>query len=416
MTALTMQQQARTIALARGLRPVQVKNARTIHITYPGRAAHLRPAVRARLSGMGCACQPRSLGLGGMGDAAQVQSAASYAALGAKAGSIVPGIGNVVGAVIGLVVGAFLAKKKPVRASAEFIAQCGQAFNEYQSMIAQYPSQPLGTALGEGNLKILATCMDNRYGGTKDPRFLDMNWQILRDSAIEAVKKTFDAPPGTEVVLTTAGHRDAKGKAFRVVETRWTNTDANSLQMIADKLWQFQSAGCLAYHKSNICDPILNHADYKHLMLDLIQWAASTYLPQIEIPKEPTVPIAQQPPTATIQPVPTVPSTSPVPVTPVQPGIDISTLQPVVDTNVTAQTKALIDSLMAQGATQQQAFAQALSSLAQKGIAPSESVKNAVAQQVQSAGSDTKTWILYGGLGLLGVGMLFLLTRRRSRR
>lgn len=276
----------------------------------------------------------------GLGNAARATSAAQYAGLGAKVGSIVPGIGNIVGGVVGAIAGAILGKKKPVRPSAEQIAQCNQVVNEYESAIAKYGDLPIGAALGEGNLKAVFVCFEMvRLGTTPDPRFLDGNWQLARDVAIEAVKKAFAAPPGTRVSLTTVGRRDIAGKAFRPFTLNYTNSEANTLESIARKTVEFHIGSCANYNARARCEEIFAMPYLRHAVVDLVDWAASTYVPQVEVPRE-LPPVAPPPPTVVRPPPPTVvrppqpplikrQPTEPAPVTPrapAQPEIPARTL------------------------------------------------------------------------------------------
>jgi hypothetical protein len=396
-----------------------------------GGNGHYAPAGWT-LAGLDCGCSaPGTLGCGcmklsGFGNGAQVQSAASYAAMGAKAGSIVPGVGNIIGGAIGAVAGAILGKKKPVRPSAEQMSQCNQVMNEYESAIAQFGPKPIGMALGEGNLKSVFICFEMvRAGTTKDPRFLDGNWQLARDAAIEAVKKVFSAPPGTQVTLSTAGRKDIKGKAFRPASVTWTNTETNTLDLVAQKVWQFFNAGCLAYNKASVCSGIQDTALYRKMVLDLVDWAAGTYIPQVQVPRDPAAVAAEQaatappapPPVAIPTPVAPVPVTAPLaPVQPLPPPIAPFAPGAPTPTVPVDQTGNLIASLLQQGATAQETFTAALRSLQSQGVQATPQVQADVASLVKSGGKDNTNLIVAGvaGAGLIAVALIVM--KKKGRR
>lgn len=98
-------------------------------------------------------------------------------------------------------------------------------------------------------------------------------------------------------------------------------------------------------------------------------------------------------------------STVPAPTTP-QP------IPPVVADN----TRQMIDALLQQGATQSQAFAAAMQSLAASGVPPTPQIQQAVAEEVKAKSTELPwPWIIGGGTaGLLVITLL--LTRRRSPR
>lgn len=381
-------------------------------IRFPPKARHYRKEME-----LGCVCRA------GLGDGAQVSTAASYAAMGAKVGSIVPGIGNVVGAVVGALYGAILGKKKPVRPSAEQISQCNQVLSEYEALMAQYPSVPLGAAMGEGNLKSVYVCFEMvRTGTTKDPRFLDGNWQLARDMAIEAVKKTFAAPAGTEVVLSTAGRRDIKGKAFRHVEVRWINTEANSLQSIGAKLQRFIEDVCLAYQKPGLCGRWGDDL-FGRLAVDIVDWAAATYLPQVEIPKEPPSAPAASPVAPAAPPPPSVPvPAAAVPPNVAPPAVSAPTLPPNASPDqiqhaISQLTQMFMQTQQAQmmSASQAQAAAQAAAQqwLASQGLqAPPAAVAQTTQAAVSQASGNTS---LYLGLAAAAAFMFAMPARSSAR-
>lgn len=404
-------------------------------ITYPGSSGRYRNAVRASLNGLGCAC--RSRGLAGVGDSGQVQTAAQYASLGAKAGSVVPGIGTVIGGAVGAIYGAIKGKKKPVRPTSQDKANCTRIVSEYEALIAPYPNQPIGGALPEESIKAVWMCYEMVVlGTTKDPRYLEGNWLVAKDAAIEAVTKTFTTPAGTDITLSTEGRRDRDGKLFRPAKVSWANGEANTMSLIGSKVQQYFMAGCLAYNKAPTCDAIHNRATFKHLIMDLVAWAAATQIPQVEIPPDPdtalpgapTAPAAPPAPVVAVstapfpvltvpaptqlQPVPAVPtpqlpgSVSPVPAAPGAPA-------GAYELQLAAQLQPMINQLLAQGADQKYAFTSAISSLAQRGIEPTAAVQSAVADAVSGSSSGMNPWILVGG-GLAAAVLIFALAGKRA--
>jgi hypothetical protein len=367
-------------------------------VRYPPAARRYRSRVQATLSGLGC-----NLGCGcasGLGDSAQIASSASYAATGAKLGTaIVPGIGTVVGAVIGVVVGALLGKKKPVRPTAQDVAQCNTVLQEYESISAQSQGKPVGSALGEGNLKSVFVCYEMvKAGTTKDPRFLDGNWQVARDVTIEAVRKAFDAPPGTQVTLSTVGRKDIKGKAFRPFTVTYVNSDVNTLASIADKVKQLIVGSCENYHKGSMCTDGWDTPMFSKWCLDAVEWAATTFLPQIEIPKDIAAPIPQLP--QPVQPLPapisTPPTTAPVPVA--LPTLPPNASQADIQAAVAAVAQQFMQTQQAQAMTSQQAAnaatAAAMQWLQSQGVKASPAAVADTAQAtVAKAGSNAPLWI-----------------------
>lgn len=377
-------------------------------IRYPPKARQYRGMVRAGLQGLGCHCQ--ACGLDGLSDAAQASSAVSYAAMGAKVGSIVPGIGTAIGAVVGLVAGALLGKKKPVRPSAADVAQCNTILQEYEAVIAQSQGLPAGSALGEGNLKSVFICYEmTRAGTTKDPRFLDGNWQVARDMTIEAVKKAFTTPAGTQVRLSTEGRKDVQGKAFRPFTVTYVNTEANTLASIADKVKQVIIGSCENYHKGLMCHDGWDTPMFSKLCLDMVEWAAATFLPQVEIPKESTAPIPQLPQPSAPAPAPTQPTTTvPVPAAAVPPNVappalTVPTLPPNatpadIQAAIAQLTSQFMQTQQAQAMTAQQATnaatAAAMQWLQSQGLRPPPAaVADTAAAAVQAGTSNAPLWI-----------------------
>ncbi len=406
-----------------------------LRITYPGASGQYRGIVRATLGGLGCDCVSH-----GLGDTAQVQSAAGGASQGATAGSAIwPGVGTVIGAVAGAIYGYLKGRKKPMRPSRQDKENCRNVMNDYKNLIEPYPNQAIGGALPEESIKAVWMCDEMiNQGTTPNPLYLEGNWLVAKEMAIEAVKKTFTTPAGSTILLTTKGRRDRAGKLFREVNETWVNGEANSMNAIATRLNSFFLKGCLSYHKPGVCDPLNSRPLWRHMVLDLVAWAAATQIPQVQLPSDPNatlpgapaaaaVPVTAAPPTAPpillapgapVQPVlrqqpmsiPTAQTQSFAPTSfiPAQPGAPAG----AYEAGLATQLQPLIAQLIGQGADRNTAFTTALSTLAQRGIEPTAAVQSAVAAQVQSTGA-VSPWILVGG-GLAVAMLMFSLSGRRS--
>lgn len=127
------------------------------------------------------------------------------------------------------------------------------------------------------------------------------------------------------------------------------------------------------------------------------------------------VPVASAP--ASIAPVTSVPQVS-VPVTTAAGTVQATVPAPTVNAAGGVDVSALVQQLMAQGASQQQAFTSAIAALNAQGVATPPPVQAQVAQQVAqtpvaTAGlSDSKSLWIAGGLAVLGV--MFALARPKS--
>ena len=124
-------------------------------------------------------------------------------------------------------------------------------------------------------------------------------------------------------------------------------------------------------------------------------------------------PVSATPPGAvSVQPAPV-----PQPITLPATGNAPSTTVNVPATVAPDQTSALIQQLMAQGASQQQAFNAALQSLAAQGVPATPQVQQQVASDVQAASSPQQASTIYlaiGAVALIGFGIL--MSGRKKRR
>lgn len=297
-----------------------------LRVWYPPRARRYQPLVRETVQGLGLCC-----GSGcSLGDAAQTQSAVSMAAAGAKAGSIVPGIGNVVGAIAGLAIGALLAQKKPVRPSGQQVAQCKVLLQEYQGAAAQSPSLPLPLDLAA--LKDLNWCMMALYGTDvrlKDPRYFDGSFTDLVQIARNMVRAIFTTPIGATVNIAETVNKIGK-QTFRSSGLTFSNPPFTNLQAFArDTLLPVAIAYCqqTAGKGAGGCPTLYNRPEFGRWLFDLLGYVAATELPQVRAEDlnrpAPEAPAAPAPlPT----PTPSPPSTS-TPAPPLNP-LPTATLVP----------------------------------------------------------------------------------------
>lgn len=142
----------------------------------------------------------------------------------------------------------------------------------------------------------------------------------------------------------------------------------------------------------------------------------------------PPVTPAPVPPVATVQPVapvpppPTAPAPAPAPVTlPATPATPTTAAAPPIVVNVPStvppdKTGELIQALLSQGASQQQAFTQAMNSLAAQGVPPTPQVQAAVTEQVQKAASGPSPAMIVGILAATGLTAWAVMKGRKSRR
>lgn len=391
----------------------------------------------------------RSAGLrsAGLGATEQAQGAASGAAAGAKAGSIIPVVGTVIGAVVGAVVGWLSSKPKPVRATAEQVAQCRAMLSEYMQFASQTPNAPI--PLDKDKLRQLNWCMDAIYGGhyvgVKDPRWFDPDVEgVFIPAARAVVKVIYATPVGQPVNIEAISFKDPKGRSIAFKGYTFVNPLFTDLKSFAAQVFQPMmvqmcketagkgAPGCDAYYGGQV-------PEFTRWLYDLLAWAAREELPNIsEADLRAASQVAQSTGTAAKDVVSAVEQiinrpvvrgetsalltgqtdqpgvTAPTPVVNVPP----STAPPLpgVTTQAAADVTALISQLVAQNAATNQATQAALNALANQGTPITPAVitsvqKEVAAQQVTQAGG-LNTALLTGG-GLLAA--FFLLGRPAKR-
>ncbi len=132
----------------------------------------------------------------------------------------------------------------------------------------------------------------------------------------------------------------------------------------------------------------------------------TTPAPSTALPAPSPAPIPLPPPTTTPPPaIVTGPPSSTVPA---------STTAAPIPPAVADNTRQLIDALLAQGATQAQAFSGAMQSLAASGVQATPQVQQAVAEEVKAKSALPWPWIIGGGAAGLLV-LTLALTRRHQQ-
>jgi hypothetical protein len=111
-----------------------------------------------------------------------------------------------------------------------------------------------------------------------------------------------------------------------------------------------------------------------------------------------------------------LPYTAPATVTPPPPST--SSPPPQIPPATADHTRSVIDALLAQGQSQQQAFAAAMQSLAAAGVQPTPQIQQAVAEEVKTqATGQSINWPIVLGIGsAAGLGLLLILRSRRGKR
>lgn len=221
-----------------------------------------------------------------MTDTARIQSAGQTAALGAKAGSIIPVVGTVIGAVVGAVVGWLATKKKPPRPSPQQVAECKALLNEYMSFAGQMPTQPI--PLDQEQLRQLNWCLDALYGskvGLKDPRYFDPDVAaIFIPMAKQIVRLIYETPVGATVSLGKLSVKIGK-QTFSFAGYSFVNPAFTNLKNFCDDYFvpiAVQLCKETAGKGAGGCDAYYGQTpEFRRWLFDLLGWAARTELPNI---------------------------------------------------------------------------------------------------------------------------------------
>jgi len=383
---------------------VKLANGRRIIVPDSSRFARRgADRISLQLNGLGCApCRraapKRFTPLGGIDfniNAKSAVGAAGGAASGASAGAALGPIGAAVGAVIGAA--ASLVGKKPV-------PQAEQNWDAYKKVANQYA----GSQFDEGPFaEIIKGAFDtnkNALKGDREQFMAQIAGQIVSALKDGKISVNATAPQIYESVIypwmVSAGKIDV-GKfnahpTMRPLFTAIIDRYINNLPITRADMTQVKGG------------PYNTHAP-------LIVEALKGWTP-------PGTPAATPPPAsapAPVTPAPTVSTPAPVVTTPNPAGTPLPTSPgqnatlPLPNNSATGgvDVSGLISSLMAQGASQQQAFTSAMSALQSKGVAPTSQVQAAVADQVAAAGG-LPSWAIPAGIGAAGLLALLLLKKK----
>lgn len=353
--------------------------------------------------GLGCGCegripparivgQLRSRGKGqsmlaGLGSA-QFDGAIKGASAGATVGSVVPVIGTAIGAVVGAIAGAiFGGKKAPVRPSAQDVTASTQFAAAYTQGAGSVPGRVLGLA----NIHdvFIALTVIRKICLGQDPRFFEGYWGAILKTVQDFVDAIKSAAPGAQVTLTDPGATGRKGKTVTIANPGLVPG------AVAGVLADFYDA-IAKDHKTKPChhDPIV-----LQFLTDLVDAVEDSK--GVAVPAELAAPDGTQ---ATGQPpaVLTPPSSS---------LIDSGLLPPAAASDATQ----IIQQMLAQGASQQDAVNAALQKLQAGGIAPTQSVADALTTQAAGGsgvfGIPTNTLLIGGAIAVTA----FFLLKRKGR-
>lgn len=334
--------------------------------------------------------------------------AAQGASLGASVGSVVPVIGTVVGAAIGAVLGAiggaFMGSKRPE----------SEIWDKYKSMAGQnrgidYDPQFRNEAfvglfrLGKNTFPPRAK---GGYGANDDARFLDdMAAQIAAAVRGGQLGANDDAK---SVFAKVVGPWMAQwGQEGNADWRRWENQIVTDL---IDAYLYDQPIVATSYTTSRKANPALSDV-VKALPTSQPSPASSSAGAPSAAPVP--LPVAAPAPSVSLPAVSPAPNPSaPLPL-PVLPGGSAPAASAFTPSGI--DVAAIVKPFLDQGASNQQAFAQALQALQNQGVPPTPAVQAAVADAVQS-GAGIPVWLKIAG-GVAGVAAIgYIIKRRKGRR
>jgi hypothetical protein len=352
-------------------------------------------------------------GFGSLG--ADKQTTIQLTSAGAKAGSYVPVVGTAIGAAIGFVASKLIKTgQKPQRAAAAA---------QLEAAVKANPAGFVGRNMSHedlGHIWYMLIINNHMYGWQKSnpkdhPSAMDAFYYLTRDMGKELVQRIASTPVGSQQTQTF--RVAVNGVSF---DYTYTNPGCTNVLAISKILQGMQAKFCAVTNPAANCntqmtDPVVIFA-FNLLTDKLVSENCPT------APVAPTV-ITSAPAPIARPPVATVPVTAPRNTGIVPPGT-VNTPVPTAVTpgNVTAtpsgvDLNAMVSQLLAQGASQQQAYASALQSLQAQGIQPTAAVQGQVAQAVQTAGgvSGLPTWLMIGA-GVLALGFALAVPARRGAR
>jgi hypothetical protein len=341
----------------------------------------------------------RARPLSGLGGAA-VKGAAAGASTGATVGSAVPVIGTAIGAVVGAVVGALasiLSKKDRDKI----------AWGQYLSGAGKAP----GRAYDELPFELAWQGMQEKYAPWKQ-------WQVRQgDSGYELGLVDLIVRGAREGKLTTTSTvNDAANYVFGQLEafkpgfqSFLNNQGVRQIHLdFVDRAIAGLPVGATYRNKRQ---------PHTTLVEELSKGGVQVKSTESTAPIATTVTVPVATPSAPSAPAPIVTVPTPVVSTPAAvapPTSSSSTPTTSITPAAADNTRAIIDALLQQGASSQQAFAGAMQSLAAQGVQPTPQIQQAVAEEVKSKSASTLPgWIIpaAGALGLTAL-MAFLLFRR----
>jgi len=382
-------------------------------------AANLPPALIAQVARTGfmAGVVPPSRGLSGLGLTATGQasligagsslvktknpvvgSAAKGASLGASVGSVVPvlgtAIGAAVGAILGAIGGAFIHQKIPE----------AKLFDEWRKIAGSKRGIELDNQFRNGAFTGFFRIGGKTtwppkvaYGQKGDSKFLDdMAAQIAAAIKNGSIGANDDATSIFEKVVkpwtATMGGNWENGPAD------WVNWQKQAVIGQIDAYIYDQPIVSTGYTTSRKANPSI---------ADVVASLPSAGQPPVSQPAPSTgAPLPVAPPPVTTAPAPAQPIPLPVGPAPT-PAVPAPVVNPTT-TGANVDVSGLVAALMAQGATQQQAFAAALQSLAARGVTATPAIQQQVADQVSSAGAGgaLPAWAVPAGLALLGLSFV----------
>lgn len=267
------------------IHPASVIAAKALHLSANG-----------GLSGCGC-------GLGTLG--VNIQSTAqtaSYMSMGAKVGSVVPGIGTAIGAVVGGVYAALkhILGNHDVRVAAADVAACKTMLGQYMQAAAMAgPNGALGAQLTVDQFGKLFYCLLAAYGADfayVDPRFFGVFWLLADGMAKQIAKAATTLPPGSSFALAKVSAKSDHGEVYTfgpaTVQLPGTVTLQTLGALLNSLMARFcgpeggRSAGDLAYQ--NKMDPqgrkcalfwTGGHAEGVQLLQDVVAYEVNNVAP-----------------------------------------------------------------------------------------------------------------------------------------
>lgn len=353
---------------------------------------------------LGCACESNKVNLSGLGAFGISQAGASTASNIAKGASVgqkvipIPGVGAAIGATVVAVAAAFrhIFGNHDVRTSGADKANCRNMLNQYLQLAAQ-AGGVIGNQVPLSQLDQMHFCLATLYGDpiyNVDPRYFSVDITQADALAKQLANAAKSQAPGSSFTTSAVTGKSTDGRAsgvFTYGPQTVTLPNPPSVQGLAQILRQLMNDNCAHRNKNpNNCPAYWNNPGFTQLAVDLIANAlgAATLATGPTTPLAPTSPIAVSTPAVGT-------AISPQPATGATPaGVDLN---------------AMVSQLLAQGASQQQAYSAALQNLQAAGVPATPAVQQQVASAVQAGGvTGLPKWALYGAAA---VALVFALAR-----